>query len=138
MTVGVIVGTFDMFHVGHLNLCIKAKNNCDILIAGVNRDHVVLRDKHKAPIIPENDRLQILNHIDCVSNAYLVEDNAVQFIYDLIASGQKVDFYFRGDEEKESIRIENQQIEAMGCKVVMFPYYQGVSSSELRLKQQKH
>lgn len=132
MTVGIVVGTFDMFHIGHLNLCLKAKNNCDVLIAGVNSDAVVLRDKHKTPIIPEKDRLEILKHIDCVSEAHLVTDNAVQFIRDLISSGQKVDFYFRGNEDKESIRIENKKIEDMGCKVILFPYYQGVSSSELR------
>lgn len=138
MKIGVVVGTFDMFHIGHLKLLVNAIQNCDYLIAGVNKDAVVLRDKNKTPIIPEDDRLEIIRSIFCVSEAHLVKDNAVQFIGDLIASGKKVDFYFRGNEpEKEYIVSENQKISDMGVKVVQFPYTQRISTTQIRKQLQK-
>jgi len=133
MTVGVVVGTFDMFHIGHLKLLLNAIQNCDFLIAGVNTDAVVLRDKNKKTIIPESDRLEIVNSIFCVSEAHLVTDNAVQFISDLLSQGKKIDFYFRGNEpEKPHIMVENKKITDMGVTVVQFPYTKSISSSKIR------
>lgn len=138
MKVGVVVGTFDMFHIGHLKLLLNAIQNCDYLIAGINKDTVVLRDKNKTPVIPENDRLDIVRSIFCVSEAHLVTDNAVQFIRDLIADGKKIDFYFRGNEpEKEYIIAENKKITDMGVKVVQFPYTQRISTTQIRQQLQK-
>lgn len=138
MRTGVVVGTFDMFHIGHLNLLKNARVHCDCLIAGVNTDAVVLRDKHKIPIINERDRLEIIRSIFCVSNAELCTNNAVDFIRWLLQKNIKIDFYFRGDEPtKDYIVAENEQIRALGVQVIQFPYTKDISSSELRTKLQK-
>ena len=94
MTIGVIVGTFDMFHVGHLNLFINAKKNCDYLIVGVNSDNVVSRDKNIIPTISQQDRLKICKNIKQCDEAYIVNNNAYLFIKSLIKKGIKVNFYF--------------------------------------------
>jgi glycerol-3-phosphate cytidylyltransferase len=133
MTIGVVVGTFDMFHIGHLNLLRRAGERCEKLIAGVNRDAVVQRDKNKRPIICESARLEIVKSIYCISDAFFVDDNAPQFIKSLIEAGIRPDCYFRGHEpEKEHIKKENAIIENLGVRVVQFPYTSGISSTKLR------
>jgi glycerol-3-phosphate cytidylyltransferase len=133
MSIGVVIGTFDMFHIGHLNLLRRAGGRCDALIAGINRDAVVLRDKHKTPIIRESDRLEIVRNISCVSQAFFVDDNAAQFIKYLLEIGITPDYYFRGHEpEKEYIEKENLVIKKLGVEVVQFPYTKGISSTQLR------
>lgn len=138
MKIGVVVGTFDLFHIGHLNLLKRAKANCDLLIAGVNMDSVVLRDKNKVPVICEDDRLEIIKNISCVSEAFLVENNAPQFIGDLLKKGYNLNFYFRGYEPiKPNIEIENNLIKSMGVDVVQFPYTDSISTTMIRDKLNK-
>ena len=48
--IGYTQGTYDMFHIGHLNLIKNAKRRCDYLIVGVNTDELVESYKQKRPI----------------------------------------------------------------------------------------
>ncbi len=135
MIIGVVVGTFDMFHTGHLNLLLKAHKKCDYLIVGINKDNVVLRDKNKEPIIHEKDRLKIVNSIFCVNETKLVKTNAALFIQSLIKNGKKIDYYFRGNEpDKKYIKNENKIIKSLGIKIIQFKYTSNISSSLLREK----
>lgn len=135
MKIGVVVGTFDLFHTGHLKLLVNANNNCDYLIVGVNKDCVVMRDKHKCPVISENDRMAIIASIFCVNEVHLVCDNAVQFIRDMLHSGKDIDVYFRGNEDnRPSVVAENALIESMGVRVMQFPYTPNISTSIIRHK----
>lgn len=49
--IGYTQGTYDMFHIGHLNLIKNAKRRCDYLIVGVNTDELVESYKNKRPIV---------------------------------------------------------------------------------------
>ena len=51
--IGYTQGTYDLFHIGHLNLLENAKKQCEYLIVGVNKDNLVKEYKNKIPIIPE-------------------------------------------------------------------------------------
>lgn len=64
--IGYTQGTFDMFHIGHLNLIKNAKRHCDYLIVGVNADDLVESYKHKRPIIPLEERAEIVRAIKYV------------------------------------------------------------------------
>ena len=61
--IGYTQGTFDMFHIGHLNLIRNAKKHCDYLIVGVNADDLVESYKNKRPIVPLEERAEIVRAI---------------------------------------------------------------------------
>jgi glycerol-3-phosphate cytidylyltransferase len=61
--VGYTTGVFDMFHIGHLNILKQAKEQCEHLIVGVSTDEVVLDYKHHLPVIPFEQRKQIVEAI---------------------------------------------------------------------------
>ena len=52
-------GVYDLFHIGHINLFKRIKENCDKLIVGVHNDEQVMTYKKK-PIISYDDRLEII------------------------------------------------------------------------------
>ena len=57
--IGYTQGTYDMFHIGHLNLIKNAKRRCDYLIVGVNTDELVESYKQKRPIVPLEERAEM-------------------------------------------------------------------------------
>ena len=57
--VGYTTGVYDMFHIGHLNILKRAKEQCDYLIVGVSTDELVFKSKNKYPIIPFEERIRI-------------------------------------------------------------------------------
>ena len=64
--IGYTTGVYDMFHIGHLNVIKRAKEQCDYLIVGVTTDELCFKRKNKYPIICENDRMAIVKELRCV------------------------------------------------------------------------
>jgi glycerol-3-phosphate cytidylyltransferase len=71
--IGYTQGTFDMFHIGHLNLLHQASALCDTLIVGVNSDQLVNEYKHKTPVVSERDRAAIVGELRCVDKVVLCD-----------------------------------------------------------------
>ena len=66
-------GTFDLFHIGHLNILNRAKNQGDYLIVGVSSDELNEK-KGKKSIIPLKDRIEIVKSIQYVDEVF-IEDS---------------------------------------------------------------
>jgi len=130
--IGYTAGTYDLFHKGHLNLFKNAKKHCDILIVGVNTDELVGTYKTRTPIIPFEDRLEIVSSINYVDRAE--PGTTLDRLKPALEHGAKV--VFIGSDWKTSERwIENEKILASnGIKTVFLDYTENVSTTEILSK----
>ncbi|MEN8894549.1 MAG: adenylyltransferase/cytidyltransferase family protein [Yoonia sp.] len=60
------VGTFDLLHVGHLALLNHCKSLGDVLAVGVASDEVVNMYKPNVPVVPLDQRIEMLEALSCV------------------------------------------------------------------------
>jgi cytidyltransferase-like protein len=75
IVVGLTTGCYDMFHHGHLLYLQRCRSLCDRLIVGVDSDELVRAAKgHARPIVPETQRLEIINNLKPVSSAFILRD----------------------------------------------------------------
>ncbi len=133
--VGYTCGVFDLFHVGHLNLLERCKEMCDYLIVGICDDNYVTDIKKKTPVIPEADRLRILNALKCVDRAELVDIETTNDKM-LALNRFKFDVLFSGDDWKGSERYlkTEEQFAPFNVKIEYLPYTQGVSTTDIKEK----
>lgn len=68
-------GCFDIIHVGHIRYLYEAKGYGDRLVVGVNSDHSVSRIKPSRPVIPQDQRLEVLAALEMVDYVTLFEDD---------------------------------------------------------------
>lgn len=127
--IGYTTGVFDMFHIGHLNLLQRAKEQCDYLIVGVSTDELVKSYKEKKPIIPFDERLAIIKAIKYVDEA------VSQTTMDKMKAWEKLHFdaVFHGSDW-ENTAMYNKIIEdfkTVNVDVVFLPHTLGISSTLL-------
>ena len=127
--IGYTTGVFDMFHIGHLNILRRAKEQCEYLIVGVSTDENVMQYKQKKPVISFEHRKAIVEAIRYVDEV-VPQENMNKF-----EAWQRLHFdvMFHGSDWKGSqMFIETeQQLAAVGCDVVFLPHTDGVSSTLL-------
>lgn len=68
--VGYAPGTYDLFHLGHLENILEASKQSEFLIVGVKDDELVMSHKNKYPIISAEERMEILRHFKVVNDVY--------------------------------------------------------------------
>lgn len=66
-------GTFDVFHLGHLKLLLRAKTYGDHLVVGVSTDQLNFEKKGHYPIYSESERQQIVAAMRCVDQTFMEE-----------------------------------------------------------------
>ena len=128
--IGYTQGVYDMFHIGHLNLINRAKEQCEYLIVGINSDNLVESYKHKKTVIKENDRAEIVRNLKAVDECIIVNtlektEILQQIHFDAIFIGS--DWY--GNPRWMKTKEELAQ---HGVDVVFLPHTEGVSSTMLR------
>lgn len=128
--IGYTTGVFDMFHIGHLNILKRAKEQCEYLIVGVTTDDLCEKRKNKKPIISETDRVEIVKAIRFVDEVVLQDD------MDKLDAVKKycVNAVFVGSDwkgEPSWLQYE-KEFATVGCQVVYLDHTDGISSTILR------
>ncbi|GLJ79912.1 adenylyltransferase/cytidyltransferase family protein [Microbacterium imperiale] len=128
--IGYAAGAFDVFHIGHLQILRRAREHCDILIAGVVSDEMLLRTKGISSFIPTDERAEIVRHID------FVDDVHIERVPDKLDAWRHVGFthFFKGDDWRDTDRGRKleRRFARVGVEVVYFPYTAHTSSTQLR------
>jgi glycerol-3-phosphate cytidylyltransferase len=128
--IGYTQGVYDMFHIGHLNLINRAKEQCDYLVVGVNSDELVKSYKHKDTVIKAEDRAEIVRNIKAVDECIIVDTlnkldilNQIQF-----------NAIFIGDDWYGNPRWmqTKDELAQYGVDVVFLPHTDGISSTVLK------
>lgn len=126
MKIGYLSGTFDLFHVGHLNLLRRAKAHCDYLVVGVHQNG---NHKGKETFIPYDERVEILKSIKYVDEVIpsMPEDMDVykEIPYDYLFVGSD----YKGTER--FLRYE-EYFKDKETEIIYFPYTQKTSSTKIR------
>ncbi len=126
MIIGYTTGVYDLFHIGHLNLLRKAKEQCDYLIVGVSTDELV-GYKGKRSVIPFEERKAIVGAIKYVDEVVTQEN------MNKMEAWEKYHFnvMFVGDDWKGTDKWNKIEADLakVGAKVVYFPYTKGTSST---------
>ena len=130
---GYTQGTYDMFHIGHLNLLRNAKALCDKLVVGVNSDALVQQYKNKTPVINETNRAEIVKELRCVDDVIVCNTLKKTAIWEQI----HFDAIFIGDDWKGNDRWTQTErdLAPLGAEVVYLKHTDGVSSTLLRTKE---
>ncbi len=132
--IGYTTGVFDMFHIGHLNILKRAKEQCEYLIVGVSTDEVVQNYKHKTPIIPFEERAAIVNAIK------YVDEVVPQISMDKMLAYNKLHFnvLFHGSDWKGSDMYNKiiDEFSRIGVDVIFLPHTDGISSTYIRKKKE--
>jgi|SRR5690606_4583247 len=124
-----IIGVFDLYHRGHVELLKKARTLGNKLIVAINSDKIVT-DYKRAPIFSEDDRLELVKSCKYVDEAFIIHefDNKEyikKFNIDIIVHGDD------WDEEGylQQIRVTKEFLDAHGVEMKFLPYTSGVSTS---------
>ena len=119
-----------MFHIGHLNILKRAKEQCDYLIVGVSTDELVQHDKNKTPIIPFAERCAIVEAIKYVDKVVPQTDK------NKFGAWEKYHFnkMFVGSDWKGTPQWEafEKQFSPVGVEIVYLDHTDGISSTILR------
>lgn len=127
--IGYTTGVFDMFHIGHLNIIRNAKKYCDYLIVGVSTDELVMKEKKKKPVIPYEERIEIVSAIK------YVDEVVAQVDKNKMGAWQKYHFHkmFVGSDWQDTA-VWNQfekEFAEVGVEIVYLPHTDGISSTKL-------
>lgn len=123
MTRVITFGTFDVFHVGHLNLLERARALGSHLTVGISTDALNTMKKGREPVFPQHERHRIVAALRCVDETFYEESLEMkseyirQFRADILAMGDD----WRG-------RFDDM---ASLCRVVYLPRTPSISTTEM-------
>ena len=128
--IGYTDGTYDLFHIGHLNMIETARKYCDYLIVAVHGDAVVKEEMPSSPIIGEEERRRIVGAVKGVDRAVITRFRDKRKLWELY----HFDVIFIGDDWKGTERWNRfeQELGEVGVDVIYVPYTRAISTTEIR------
>ena len=128
--VGYAPGIYDLFHIGHLNVLRNSRAFCDHLIAGVVSDEMAQRVKGVSPVVPTEERLQIVSGIRFVDEAVIEDVPHKLEMWERL----RFDVIIKGDDWKGTDKGDKLESDfaAVGVEVAYLPYTKRTSSTMLR------
>ena len=127
--IGYTTGVYDMFHIGHLNVIRSAKEMCDYLIVGVSTDELVRKEKQKTPVIPYEERAEI------IASIRYVDQVVPQMDKNKLGAWERYHFHrmFVGSDWKDTPQWNRyeEQFAPLGVEIVYLPHTDGISSTML-------
>lgn len=124
MRVGITFGTYDLLHVGHINLLERAKAVCDYLVVGVSTDALSVVKKGVPPVYSQDERLKIVGSLRLVDYVFFEEsleekaDYIRRFHADVLIMGQ--DWAGKFDDLRDL------------CEVLYLPRTPHISTTQVR------
>ena len=124
------VGTFDLLHVGHLALLNHCKLLGDILVVGVASDAVVKMYKPNVPIVPLEQRVEMLEALSCVD--IVRPYHQLEYVSGCKAVG--VDIFVVGEDwgKKPHNLDVNNYLRKMGKEITQVTYNPRTSSTKIK------
>ena len=118
----------DIFHYGHLRHLINCKALGDKLVVGVLTDEAVMEKKPK-PIMPFSERLALVSGLDCVDvvipqDTYAPHNNVKNIGADILCESTS--------HSQKLLAYGKSLMESLGGRMVVLPYYQGISSTQIK------
>lgn len=131
MKIVYVIGVFDLFHTGHVELLRRARELGDKLIVAVNGDDMVASYKRR-PFVNEENRLAVIKACKYVDEAFIIR----QYDNKEIIKKYNINIIVHGDDwpadsYMEQIRVTPNFLKKYDCELVLLPYTQGISTSEL-------
>lgn len=123
MVIVITFGTFDLLHIGHINMLNKCKQQGDKLIVGVSSDKLNYIKKKRTPIFKENDRMEIIKNIKCVDEVFIEESLELKKHY---IKKYNADIFIIGDDWKGKFDYINDL-----CKVIYLNRTENISTTEI-------
>jgi D-glycero-beta-D-manno-heptose 1-phosphate adenylyltransferase len=127
-------GCFDLLHPGHIETLEKARNLGNALVVGVNSDRSVRQMKGaRRPIVPEQERAEVLAALECVDAVLIFDEPTPQEIVAALLP----DVLVKGGDWASDQIIGREDVEAAGGRVVSVPVVAGYSTSAMLEKIRK-
>ena len=129
--IGLLMGVFDLFHVGHLRLIQRARAQCEYLRIGVLSDALVKQYKNAPPVIPLTERMEILAAIRGVDEVVSIDDNPSRL---LEWQRRPFDCFFSGDDYANNPywNWEREELRKLGADLCFLPYTEEQSSTKIK------
>jgi glycerol-3-phosphate cytidylyltransferase len=126
-----VIGVFDLFHRGHVELLKRSKALGDRLIVAINGDKMVAQYK-RPPFMDETDRLEIIKNSRYVDDAFIIQS----FDNKQVLIDYEIDKIIHGDDwERNSylkqICVDDEFLTEHNIELVLLPYTPGISTGKL-------
>ncbi len=125
--VGFTNGCFDILHLGHVRYLQETKNDCDVLVVGLNSDVSVRRLKgDERPMNAQDSRAEVLAALESVDLVTIFDEDTPEDLIKMLTP----DMLFKGGDWKEEEIVGAEHVKGSGGRVKVIPYVEGYSTTK--------